>query len=319
MLSLEQILRLSLALVYPFKLQARVSAALLLSCLLSALPAHAAFPVSVFDGRTGEPADLSEIYAAMDAADITILGEQHTDARGHAIQARIVADVLQRRDDFRVTLEEFDRSQQPALVEYQNGQITGEELKAVRDFVDPEVRRHWLEWYLPKLEAARRGGATLIATNAPLKYSRMVRNVGCENLPDLPDAEIRLFDCPVTAPDPEYRKRFADTMKSVAKANRGSGLKPIKDEQIDKMFRAHRVWDATMAQSIAVARSEHGGKILHLVGSFHSDYEGGLVQELRSRDPEATILVICLTPKRSGQLRPEDIGRADFIIYTKNR
>jgi uncharacterized iron-regulated protein len=271
----------------------------------------------VFDGHSGERSDWSNVYAAMDKADIVIVGEQHTDAAGHALQVRIITDVLERWDNVVLTLEEFDRSQQGALDDYQNSEITGVELKGVRDFVDPQVRRNWLDWYLPKLEAARQGGASLMATNAPLKYSRMVRNAGCDNLPELPQDERSLFDCPVAPLDPEYRERFGQTMKSVAAGNRSSGLKPLKDEQIDKMFRAHRVWDATMARSIVEARSD-GRKVMHLVGSFHSDYSGGLVQELRSRDPEASILVLCLTPKRGFTLSRDDIDRADFVVYTKN-
>lgn len=272
----------------------------------------------VFDGHSGERVRWPQVYAAMEKADIVILGEQHTDAPGHALQVRIIVDVLDRWENVALGLEEFDRSQQVEVSEFQDGKMTGAELKSVRDFVDPEVRRNWLDWYLPKLEAARQGGATLVATNAPLKYSRLVRNVGCDNLPEMPEDERSLFECPVAPPDPDYRKRFGQTMKSIAAGNRASGLKPLGDEQIDKMFRAHRVWDATMAQSIADARSAGGGKVLHLVGSFHADYGGGLVQEVRARDPEAKILVLCLTPKRGMALSSDDADRADFVIYTKN-
>lgn len=313
----DQINKLKPLLLYPLKACSGRVALLALTLLLPAL-VRADMATPVFDGRTAERSDWSAVYAAMDEADIIIIGEQHTDARGHALQALLIGEALQRWENTSVTLEEFDRRQQAALLDYQNGKITGEELKAVRDFVDPEVRRNWLEWYLPKLEAARQGGASLVATNAPLKYSRLVRNVGCENLPELPEDERALFDCPVTPVDPEYRKRFAGTMKAVAAGNRTSGLKPLKDEQIDRMFRAHRVWDATMAQSIVTVRSAGSEKIIHLVGSFHADYGGGLVQEIRSRDPAATILVICLTPKRGWQLSQEDVDRADFVIYTKN-
>ena len=55
---------------------------------------------------------------------------------------------------------------------------------------------------------------------------------------------------------------------------------------------------------------------MHLVGHFHCDFEGGLVQELRRRDPDARILVITALAEAETELRDEDSGRADFVVYT---
>jgi uncharacterized iron-regulated protein len=241
------------------------------------------------------------------------------DAPGHALQRQIIAALAGRWKRWTLALEEFDRSQQPALQAFLMGDLTGDELRSVANIVSPDVRRNWLNWYFPKLVAAREGGAELLAANAPLRYSRLVRNVGCENLPDLEPEERALFDCPDMPLDPDYRDSFAKTMRGVAARNQAAGLKPLQDEQIDKMFRAHRVWDATMAESIARARDQEAGKLVQVVGSFHSDFSGGLVQELRHRDPDAKILVICFAPKRGRLLAPVDMGRADFVIYTRGR
>jgi uncharacterized iron-regulated protein len=84
------------------------------------------------------------------------------------------------------------------------------------------------------------------------------------------------------------------------------------------MFRALRVWDATMAASIVQARADGANKVLHVVGSQHSDFDGGLVQELQHRDPDSRLLVICLTPRRAAKLASTVQGMADVIIYTRN-
>ena len=53
-------------------------------------------------------------------------------------------------------------------------------------------------------------------------------------------------------------------------------------------------WDATMAQSVVDARPSREHKVLLLVGQFHVEYEGGIVQELRKRMPGVNILVVSI-------------------------
>jgi uncharacterized iron-regulated protein len=79
------------------------------------------------------------------------------------------------------------------------------------------------------------------------------------------------------------------------------------------------VWDATMARSIAGALRERGrgsAKVVHVVGRFHSDFDGGLVSELRRAAPFASILTVSLLPEASRHLREEDRDRADVVVYT---
>jgi uncharacterized iron-regulated protein len=271
--------------------------------------------LTMFSGTTGEAYDWSQLLTAMDAADVIIIGESHTDGRGHAIQTEIISAAGQRWDGLTVSLEEFDRSQQSVLDAFERGELTGAEVKATRSFVMPVVRDNWMAWNLPKLEAARQTGAPLLASNAPLKYSRMVRKNGCDNLPPLSADELALFECPAVAEDPAYKARFVARVTRAIKSNKSVSLKPLKKEQTDKMFQAHRVWDATMAASITQARADGADKVLHVVGGFHVDFNGGLVQELRYRDPDSKVLVICMAPRSSKQLLSADRGRADIVIY----
>jgi uncharacterized iron-regulated protein len=90
----------------------------------------------------------------------------------------------------------------------------------------------------------------------------------------------------------------------------------MPDEKVEAMFRAQRLWDATMADAIDRAMKNGAARVVHIVGQFHSDREGGLVQEVRRLRPEARLLVISLVPNDERSLRPEDRGRADLIIHT---
>jgi uncharacterized iron-regulated protein len=278
---------------------------------IAALP-----PVSMFAGDNGAAMNWQQLFTAMDTADIVVIGESHTDASGHELQTEILKVAVQRWPGITLSLEEFDRSQQGYLDAFARGELTGAGLKQTRQFVNMKVKANWEEWFLPKLTIARDADAPMLASNAPLKYSRLVRNNGCDNLPELSAAERALFECPSGPVDPAYRDRFAQSFKRAVKGR--SGIKQLKDEQIDKLFRAQCVWDATMADSITQARAQGADKVLHLVGAFHCDYNGGLLQELRGRDSKARILFISMSARRGNQLIARDKGKADVVIYTRS-
>jgi uncharacterized iron-regulated protein len=269
----------------------------------------------VFSGDDGARLTQSQVLQAVAAADIVLLGEVHTDAAGHAWQQSILAALASSDSAWLLSLEEFDRSQQVDLDEFAAGDLSGEALKARRNFVGPGVKEHWLEWNLPKLTIARDADVPMFASNAPLKYSRMARNNGCKSLASLPAAEQVLFACPLAPTNPNYQARFYRTMERMSGSRQAQGMKLLKPEQMARMFRAQRVWDATMADSMVSARNETQRKVVHIVGSFHSDYNGGLVQELRVRDPDARILVVSIRPGRAATLPAADQGRADIMVY----
>lgn len=86
---------------------------------------------------------------------------------------------------------------------------------------------------------------------------------------------------------------------------------------MDEVLRSQRLWDATMADSIvrALDAAPWQGKVVHLVGQFHSEYDGGLISEIQKRDSMAKILTISIQKGEAYALRPEDKGKADLVIY----
>ena len=74
-----------------------------------------------------------------------------------------------------------------------------------------------------------------------------------------------------------------------------------------------------MADSIIKALNSGSKKVVHLVGQFHSDFDGGTIQELRQRKRGIKILNISMQRAEVVALRDEDRNRADIIIYTPER
>jgi uncharacterized iron-regulated protein len=207
-----------------------------------------------------------------------------------------------------------------------------------REFAERIMRLGWPDWegnYQPIIEAAKAAGARVIAANTPwLLYSSLANKEGFERLDSLTDAQQALFDRPPGELEGPYRERFWEII-----AGRAEGEEPpepegdgdgeaagahgsaaahggMTDEQILRMFRGQLVMDATMAGSIADALDNGATKVVHLVGQFHSDFDGGLVQELCRRAPNARILVISMQRRAEAELPEDDAERADLIIHT---
>jgi uncharacterized iron-regulated protein len=287
---------------------------------------------------------------AVAGADVVVLGEEHDDAVGHAFQLAVVQDVLRRWPDSAVSMEMFDRTEQAVVDDYladfidleafQERTASTRWLKLSRQYAAGELDRKtfekrigrlgWPDWegnYQPIVDAAKTAGAPVIAANTPwLVYMSVARRDGFDRLDDVTAAQRALFEVPDQVPDGAYRERFWEVLAGRAEGEAADtadddqdGAHPgFDDEMILGMFRGQLVMDATMAASIAEARQAGAEKVVHLVGHFHSDFEGGLVQELRFRDPDARILVITVLAEAESELRDQDLGRADFVVYTPN-
>jgi uncharacterized iron-regulated protein len=282
----------------------------------------------MFDGRTGAALGWSDLLGAIDRSDIIILGEQHDDALGHAVQRAVVTDVCARPQRAALSLEMLERDEQLTVDDFADGIITAEQLARLTQSEDWGGKGKWREFYQPTIDAALAGDARVVAANAPRRYVRLARMEGYDRLASLPPARRALFDLPREIPDGAYRDRFFGLMmpspdesaddRQDAEADDAHGHS-VTLEDVEATFRSQLVWDATMAESIARTHRSDVSKVVHLVGQFHSDFEGGLVQEIRHRARRATVLAISLQRAWPGALREEDRNRADIVIYTGER
>ncbi|MGI9012640.1 MAG: ChaN family lipoprotein [Phycisphaerales bacterium] len=283
----------------------------------------------VFDGHTGKGMSWNAFYASLEQADVVLLGEEHNDADGHALQTRIVEHFASREGSrLAVSLEMLERPDQPHVDAWLRDEITTD---AMIEATQSTAWQNWSAWYQPVLDAAHRHNATIIAANAPRELVRLARTDGYDALAQRSAEEQQWFALPSgVATDSGYQERFhalmAESMQpepapgasaSAANNPHAHGMSP---DMIDGMFRAQLVWDATMADSIARALAEPGiSRVIHLVGHFHSDFDGGTVLELRA-NPRVTqalrIVTVCMLGREGDALDPEDVGRADIVIYS---
>ena len=127
---------------------------------------------------------------------------------------------------------------------------------------------------------------------------RLARLEGYERIDELPSLRRGFIDYPEEFSGGRYRERFwefANHGSDEDDENQKIDLTVINlDDPLLPIFRSQQAWDATMAQSIVNAKPSRNQKVVLLVGQFHVEYDGGIVQELRQRMPEVAILVISI-------------------------
>lgn len=280
----------------------------------------------VFVARDGAPVAWDEVVTRARQADIVVLGEQHNDLLAHRVQTALVTAILA-EEKAAVCLEMLERDEQPFVDAWLAGTIDQKSLVDITDSKDWGAPGQWNAFYQPTLDAAKAMGAPVIAANAPRRFTRLGRLEGFETLTALAPHYPGQFVVPGTIEESAYRERFLATMshhgpapapKKKAKGEKEAPAHPMPALDLDALFRAQQVWDATMADSVIAAQQEHGKAVL-LVGQFHTDHDGGLLLRMKAANPALTCLVISVQSVESGTLLAEDADRADIVVYRPAR
>ena len=260
------------------------------------------------DGTTGERIDLDEAARRAARADVVVMGEYHDNPDAHALQQALYARLLAIEPRTALCLEMLERHEQPLVDEWLAGTLTTDAL------IDRTGSRtwsgqsgSWVAFYQPCLDLARGHRAPIVAANAPRQYVSRANREGYDGLLALPEAERAGFDLPIAPDVGAYRHRLAELMREM----RGVDA-PVPDDQVDRMLRSQRVWDATMGASVARALDSSPRAVL-LVGCFHSDFLGGTVMELLARRPGTIVFVVAITGEAGETLAPGDRGRGDIV------
>ena len=281
------------------------------------IPAQPAPPrtLAMFEGDTGRVATWADLMEGIAWADVVFVGEYHDHRAGHQVELAIYEDALAATPGTALSLEMFERDDQVMVDKYLKGEIDQptlvEETKSKGWGPKNPAKGSWEEFYQPLVDTAKAHDAPIIAANAPRKYVRQARKDGYAALAALPPEEKVLFDTPTHLDTGAYRKRFEQVMvDNGADANASDHA-----QQMESGFRSQQVWDATMAKSIAKALDAGVPKVVHCVGSFHVDWQGGTMLQLREIRPSTKILVVTVVAEGSEVLQDRDRHRADIVIY----
>lgn len=269
--------------------------------------------VEVYDGRNGSVVLWEDLVAEAAAADVVVIGEIHGHPLGLGVAAALWEDVLARSPGAVLSMEFFERDEQSRLDEYLQGVVDEPA------FLKRTARSsgNYPPGHRAMVEAARAAGRPVIAANAPRPHARLARTDGFDRLRALTPEQRRNFRIPDALPGGRYREKFFELMGGMA-ASHDPGAPADAAEWNDRaesFFRAQSLWDWTMAESVALALGRGERPVVHVVGQFHSDFDGGLLQSLRAMAPGATVVTLSVVDDTTIALRDEDRGRADFVVY----
>ncbi|MFN3596183.1 MAG: ChaN family lipoprotein [Rubricoccaceae bacterium] len=283
----------------------------LAAALLTALaPQIAAQPVYHADGR---PAPWNAIAEAAADADVLVLGEIHDDSLGHALKARLLAELLMRHGPARplaLALEMFETDVQLVLDEY-----LGDTVRE-RDFL--AASRPWGNYardYRPLVEQAREAGLPVLAANAPARYVNLTSRAGPDALEALsPEARALLPPLPVAPASEALAEAFRAVMAGLGAAHGAHG--PHGGPSLDGMLAAQNLRDASMAYVVAQHLAQTpGALVVHVNGAFHSDFGRGVPEHLARYAPAARLITVSFVPETAWS--DAHAGRADFVVLTR--
>lgn len=254
---------------------------------------------------TGSARDvaLTDLVRRAAESDVVLIGELHDHPVGlpwaarffDALSEHALASSPPRRPA--LAMEFLERDVQAAVDELCAGTLDEQSFLA-RTKLRSEP---WQLGHGGMVQTARRLGLPVIAANAPRAYTKRARTEGYDALRALPDEERALFALPDPLPGGRYREGFGAMMGE---------HEGMSAEKIASYFDAQAVWDATMADSLVRALEAGSAPVVLVVGRFHVDHDGGVVQLLRRAKPEARLLAVSMI-ESAEELDPE---RAQVLV-----
>lgn len=244
----------------------------------------------IVHSRTGKELTLAQLADELASRDVVYFGEQHDNAPGHQVYAELTKLIAERRPDFVLSMEMFERDTQGVMNDYLRGRIDEAAfLKHSRPWKD------YARDYRPLVELARDRKLDVIAGNLPKTVASKVASKEGSTSSFLPRT--------TNAPTDRYWEQFSDTMKG----------HPGADGAVERMYRAQCAKDDAMAEAIAdyLASNPHRQPlVIHCNGNFHSDYGLGTAARLAQRSPitQAAIISMIAVP---------DVAKADVTADRK--
>lgn len=260
--------------------------------------------LTIYDTTAQRELDREELRAHFAVANVILLAESHGAPSSVLAERILLAEFLRLEPRGALSLEMLSRDQQPLLDRFLSGEWDAERFVEEAGIADWPGEGQWMETYQPLLDLARDAGAPVIAANPPRRIVGRAWSEGADFHEEMSPEERELFDLPRAADVEAYRARFLEAMED---------HEAMTGDNADDLFRAQRIWDATMAASIADAL-DRAPRVLHIAGRFHIEHDGGIVLELRERLPEPRLLTISLGDEFH-PLRIGDLGVADLIVF----
>ncbi|HLV38512.1 ChaN family lipoprotein [Xanthomarina sp.] len=253
--------------------------------------------------NNGKAANYDKMITDLAQSDMVFFGEYHNNPISHWLQLEMSKSFFDvKGDKLFFGSEMFENGNQLVLNEY------------LLDFYPedkmlPEITQLWSNYktdYKPLLDFAKENNLRFIATNIPRRYASMLYKNGMEALKELsPEARAMI--------GPDLETYFDPTEKAYAEMadNMGGHIPPnMLNIQISQASK-----DATMAH-FSLKNFNPGDFLFHFEGSYHSNYNQGIIWWINKIQPGLNIKSITtVTESEWEELTKEEKAEiANYII-----
>jgi len=238
-----------------------------------------AYDSILLNSQTQKPISVQQLATELNGIDVIFIGEFHGNHASHLLQAQLQTLLYQQHPNQVLSMEQFNRDQQPILNRYLDGEIGEAYLVNEAPAWD-----NYTASYRPLVEFAKQHFLPVIAANAPADTVRCIGRQGEAYLEKLTAEEASLIAEQPLEEVAGYRDFFMDFL---------SGSSRFDEDRANNSYLAQLSRDNTMAESILKAiKSNPGAQVIHTNGAFHSNNGLGTVGALKRLDPKLTIKVI---------------------------
>jgi len=247
----------------------------------------------------GKKVSYKKMMKDVQKSDILFFGEEHNNPIAHWLQLEMTTQLcLLKQEKVSLGFEMFETDQQMLLNDYLGNLIKE------RVFVDSCRWPNYKTDYQPLIQLAKNKSLQCVATNIPRKYASMVYKQGRASLSKLASDELNLM-CDINFPIDTNLSQY-QIVKEMAMHSSGDflGAQAIKDATMAKFI--HKYW-------------REGDYFIHFNGSFHSDFQQGIIWYLQQDRPELNFKTISVVSQETIQsLEKESLNRANYIICVPN-
>lgn len=234
--------------------------------------------------QKGEIIDYDLMITDLSDSDMVFFGEYHTNPISHWLQLEMSKSFYEiKNDKLFFGAEMFENGNQLVMNEYLAGFYP--EKKMI-----PEMTQMWGNYktdYKPLVEFAKEKGLRFIASNIPRRYASMINEYGMDALKKLsPEARAMI--------GPDLEKYFDPTVKAYAEME--SKMGGHVPENMLNIQTAQAAKDATMAH-FSLKYFNDGDFYFHFDGSYHSNYNQGIIWWINKIHPGLSIKSVATTTR----------------------
>lgn len=253
---------------------------------------------------TGAPMSLFTFEQDAQEAAYILLGEAHTNACDHRVQADVLQALAREGHTIALGLEMVPAAKQAVLDRFNAGEIAVQDVPTALQW--ESIWGHSFSLYKPIFQIAAAEDIPVYALNIEQSLLDSVRDTGMQGL--APKQRQRLPQ-PILEPPQEQldslEQEFAGHEQMFAHAGNATNA------SLERFIRVQSIWDTQMAARARSVRANTGRTVVVLTGSGHVEYGWGIASRLRQWEPQAEVLG--LLPWRGGVL--PDPSAADAFFY----